>query len=657
VELWKQQDGSKEASLRGFELERKADAEWLATVARIVPDAKVWLSENDEKLVVLGDGNEVVAIEAILPQLQTLLPKQRTSRLQVYSLTESQLQRKSLLDTLPEDLADIKVAAGAAEEELFVWASEEQHASFAKFLENLDVAIPAKPETLPKSYEISVAEPAALIELLQTAFEEATFQLSEDGKKLLVLAEQSQQQVIAGRIAAIQAEMEQRVEPELKIYQLPNLTATELQTALAPTLGDSRTVVAPDQNRLLVWADQTTHAELGSLVESLSQQPKVVPKLYDLTAEDPSMLVELFQAAFGDAQLKLDETSSRLLVLAEESQQEKIAERLLAIQSQLPQRSATELKTYSVAGLSGTALQAALAPQLGDARNSVAPDAKRVLVWADAKTHAELDVLVESLAEQPGVAEQPVVVTYALKHVAPSAAQTILEQIIPEATFLASDEMKQLVVTTNLKNQTVAKSTLEQMDQPAAAVERDEIRTFEVQGIDAATLQTSLQAMWPELSLSVAADGQILASGPSKQLAEVQEALDRLFAQKAKVEKTVKSYKLAHGDMATIPGVLGQLAPKAVLSTDPATRTITVWGDSQQHGRIAEAIKQLAEAAQQVRTPATYSVKPTQLAAVTLALSSLYPEAAVASDATTGQVVVLASQDAHEGIRSTIDLI
>ena len=657
VELWERQDGAKEASLRGFVLDREADAEWLATVARIVPDAKLWLSENDKKLVVLGDGNEVVAIEAILPQLQTLLPQQQTRRMQVYSLTESQLQRKGLLDSLPADLVDIKVAAGAVEEELFVWASDEQHASFAEFLKSLDVAIPAKPKTLPKSYSITVAEPAALLTLLQASFEEATFQLSEDREKLLVLAEESSQQAIAERIAVIQAEMEKRVEPELKIYQLANLTASELQTALAPTLGDKKTIVAPDQKRLLVWADPATHVELASFVESLSQQPTVVPKLYDITADDPTMLIELLQAAFGDAQLKLNEDSSRLLVLAEEAVQEKIAERLVAIQSQLPQRSKAELKTYSVPGLSGSALQSAIAPLIGEARNSIAPDAKRVLVWADAKTHADLDTLVQSLAEQPGVSEQLVVVTYSLKHVAPSAVQTIMTQILPEATFLASDEMQQLVVTTNLKNQTIAKSTLEQMDQPAAEAERDEIRTLEVQGIDAATLQTSLQAMWPDLSMSVSADDQILASGAAKQLAEVQEALDRLFAQQGNVEKTVRSYKLAYGDMATVPGVLGQLAPKAVLSTDPKTRTITVWGDQQQHARIAEALKQLAESAKQVRTPATYSVKPTQLAAVTLALSSLYPEAAVASDATTGQILVLASQESQDEIRGTIELI
>lgn len=657
VELWKQQDGPNEASLRGFELERQADAEWLATVARIVPDAKLWLSENEKKLVVLGDGNEVVAIEAILPQLQTLLPKQQVSRLQVYSLTESQFQRKSLLDALPADLVDIKVVDGAAEEELFVWASDEQHVSFARFLESLDVAIPAKPKTLPKSYAITVAEPAALLTLLQSSFEEATFQLSEDGEKLLVLAKESSQLAIAERIVTIQAEMEKRVEPELKTYQLANLTATELQTALAPTLGDSETIVAPDQKRLLVWAEQATHAELGALVKSLSQQTKVVPKLYDITVDDPTMLVELLQAEFGGAQLKLDDDSSRLLILAEEAEQEKIAERLTDMQAQLPQRSKAELRIYSVLGLSGSALQTAIAPLIGEARNNVAPDTKRVLVWADAKTHADLDELVQSLAEQPGVAEQPVVVTYSLKHVIPSDAQTILTQILPEATLLASDEMKQLVVTTNLKNQTIAKSTLEQMDQPAAEAERDEIRTFEVQGVDPNALQASLQAMWPDLSMSVAADGQILASGSAKQLAEVQEALDRLFAQQGRVEKTVKSYKLSQGDMTTFPGVLGQLAPKAVISTDAATRTITVWGDQQQHERIAEAIKQLAESAKQVRTPATYSVKPTQLAAVALALSSLYPEAAVAPDATTGQIVVLASQESQIKIRETIDLI
>jgi type II secretory pathway component GspD/PulD (secretin) len=531
LEIWKQAKATAQLELRSFPLDRVANAEWLATVSRIVPAATTWLGDKGQQLMILARAEEITAIEKILPQLLSVLPKADARQLQIYVLTKNQQARRSSLSDLPASLADLKLVDGSlGSGEVLVWATGEQHAEFAEILEQLD----------------------------------------------------------------------------------------------QPTLPPARTV----------------------------------PKSYELTVQDAAIVSQLLAAEFPAARLSLNTAGDQLTALADEESQTQIAARVADFNAQLPSRVDRLLQTYSVPGIAAAALQVSLTPLLGTAQVTIDAERNRLLVWTDAQTHAELTDLVRTMSEEPAVEQQKVVVAYSLLHGTASNAKTVLDQIVRDALILADDKIQQIVVTAPLATQATVKATLAQIDQPGASPQQAEIQSYAVEHLQASVLVPTLQTMWPDMQLSAdITANRILASGPAKQQAELREALERLLSASEAEPHMVHTYAVPSGEMSTLTTILSQIAPKALISTDPVSRTVTVWATEGQQTRVQQALEQIAKTAQNVKEPATYLVKPTQLIAVQTSLQSLFPGIGVAADATTGQLIVLAAAETQTRVAAVIELM
>ncbi len=532
IEVWQRFKSPNQVQLRAFALDRVADATWLATAQKIVPTANAWLGSDGRQLMMLGNATDIAAIEAMLPQLLTLLPKPDDRKLQIYTLTKNQLSRRSTLavSELPKSLATIKLVDGTNKPELLVWASEEQHAEFSKLLEGLDVPAPQPLLSIPKNYPIEIQEHALAVQILTAEFPEAKITASTDGKALTVIADEASQSKIAARIAVFNEQLSKREEKTLESYSVRGLTATALQTALTPLLATARVNVDAERNRLLITADEATHRDIAKLITALSQE-------------------------------------------------------------------------------------------------------------------ADVD-------------QQKIVVAYPLKQATPTQLKTVIDQLLTGATTLADDKLKQLVVTGTLAQQATVKTTLDQVDRAAAARGPVNIRSYETKKLQAGILLPTLVKLWPNLELVAdASTNRIIASGTDAELEQLNEAIERLIASPDGKPQFVKTYPVPAGEMTTLATILGQIAPQAVISTDLVSRTATVWASEDQQNRIQQAIEQIGKTAAAAKEPATYIIKPTQVIAVQTALQTLFPTIGVASIPTSGQLIVVASPDQQKRIAEVIELM
>lgn len=532
IEVWQRFKSPNQVQLRAFTLDRVADATWLATAQKIVPTANAWLGTDGRQLMMLGSATEIAAIEAMLPQLLSLLPKPDERKLQIYTLTKNQLLRRATLTVteLPKSLATIKLVDGTNKSELLVWASEEQHAEFAKVLEDLDAPASQPLPSVPKTYPIEIQEYALALQILTAEFPEAKITAATDGKALTVVADETSQSQIAARISIFNEQLTKREEKRLESYSVRGLTATALQTALTPLLTTARVNVDIERNRLLITADEATHKDI--------------------------------------------------------------------------------------------------------------------------------EKLVSALGEDADVDQQKVVVAYPLKQATATQIKTVIDQLLTGATTLADDKLKQLVVTGTLAQQATVKTTLDQVDRAAAARGTVNIRSYETKKLQAAILLPTLVKLWPNLEL--AADptaNRIIASGTDTELEQLNEAIERLIAAPDGKPQFVKTYPFPAGEMTTLATILGQIAPQAIISTDIISRTATVWASEEQQTRVQQAIEQIGKTASAAKEPATYLVKPTQVLAVQTALQTLFPTIGVASVPTSGQLIVVASPDQQKRVAEVVELL
>ncbi|WDQ15708.1 secretin N-terminal domain-containing protein [Rhodopirellula sp. P2] len=545
IERWRGADLDSGTTLHAFDLPLPGTADWLATVAKVIPRAQIWLDSEAKKLVLLGSAEEKTRLEAMLPQLLT--------------------------------------------------------------------ALPAPPERMLKTYALSATE-------------------------------LTRWQQLAPVLAA----------------QIPGI-----QPIVRPAGDDG-------SSELLVWATEQDHVRLGEAISQLKQAtPQTAlhwPKVYDLDQRDPALFSELLSIRFPGARVTADAASGQLTVWAEQETHGKVAELLAQISDELPSNPELVLQSYRSAGRTPTELQALLAPVIASvtaagSRGTFQPigpitvdtAGRRLFVMATAEAHQQVGEFVKEL-DKPMPAEQELILlAYSLAEAQATDVKLLIDQAIDGATVIADDRRQQLVVTATLAQHGRIKTLIQEVDRPASKFASEEIRAYELNDLQAATMLPTLQAMWPRMKLSVdATSNRIVASGNAKDHETFHLSIERLNTSATGESMRVETYSLPIGDLKTLPTVLSQIAPQAIISTDTANRAVVVWASEEQHKRVATAIEQLTTAAEDRREIEVHQVAPEKAAATRLVLVTLFPTASIGADAASGQLTILAPKDLQQKIAAVL---
>lgn len=534
---WTGKDGLSGKIVHPFQLDRQAPASWLATVAKIVPKAELWLDADGRRLLMLGSTDDRQTLETMLPQLLTAIPETPQPQLNTYPLSEEQFARwQELQPTLAADLADAKI----------------------------------------------ISQPAA------------------DGRGA----------------------------------------------------------------QLLVWATEKSQTRIQELLDQIQQNstptPDRRPRIHPLTVEESELVIEVISDRFPSLRLSTDPTGESVTTWADEETQNAIAELITSLQAELTPRSALEIKPYATGKLPASQLQALLQPVMTQQSSAgtitIDPSGARLLIWAEPKTHSRLAELVEQLDNPLPTSQAPVLLAYSLQHADAVNVKTLLDATLTGVTVVADGTRRQLIATGTLQQHGQIKSILAEIDQPESAAATPEIRTYTLQKLQAATLLPSLQSLYPNMKLSLdTVSNQIIASGTTFDHQSLRQAIDRLQETDEETETRVQTYTLAAGDLRTLPAVLAQLAPRAIVSADALNKALVVWGTDEDHKRIGEAIDQLSSATVDRQELVVFQVRPDQLTGLQTSIVSLFPGTSVAVEPASGRLTVLAAKTVVDQISDFVN--
>lgn len=523
-------------------------------------------------------------------------------------------------------------------------------------------AKPAESTPQLKVYPLDQIVPATWLTQVTKAFPEANLWLDAEQKQLLALTTPEEQTRLEQMLPELKKLLPTADKRTVAIYPLTALQLqrwTSVEAGIKATLPNATVSPLTANNELIVWGSPADHEQLKSLLEQLnrfSDTDATVrwPKVYPLKVQQPTLVVELLQKRFADA--KISYAAEQLTVWADQATQQSITELLTRLTTEMPSELPTRLQTYSVEQLPVATLQTMLTDLLGNSK--VIPDTtgNRLLVWATDETHTKILEAIEQIATMPPSAQEKVLVAYPLQHVDGVNLKTLLATAIPNAVIVVDAEGKQLIATASLSDQLRIKATIEQLDIPRAALDAEEIRTYSMKkNMTAATLVTTLQTMFPKLTLTAdSVNNQILATGPLKDHQQLQSALDRLFAEENGEAVEAKTYEVPYGDLSTLPSILTQIAPKSIISTDVANRTLIVWATASQHPRISQALEQLNQKSEGRQILQVYKVPTHRGPMIRLALAATFPGAAIGVDSNSGQIVALATKEMQARIGDAI---
>lgn len=515
------------------------------------------------------------------------------------------------------------------------------------------------------TFPLTKAADAEWLRLVERVLPKAELWLDDDGKRLVLLGSDQERQRLEANLTGLMTAIVAPADRQLEVYELnPAQLAlwTQLQTAVVANLPEVQVIVKPAAAgglaQVMVWASQPQHAKITQWIEQIRQsapEPQAVwPRLHELDDRDPKLLGELLAERYPGLRWTAGERG--LTVWADRLTQEAIATWIQEVQADLPADPVRQLKTYRVAGMLPTELQTLVTPLLGDpSAGAVTVDSQggRLVVMATEAAHQRIESLVSQLSAPPPTDQQRVLVAYSLEHADADELKAVIAAAVTGATVLADASRRQLIVTATLGEQGKVKAILAEVDRPTTASGVKELRTYRTETVQAATLLPTLQKLMPRMELTVdATKNQLLASGTAADHQTLKGTLERLRGEDRERPRTVKTFTVPAGDLQTLPTILLQLAPEAVISTDVVNRAVIVWGTEEQHQRIGEAITQLSQSAQDRDEVLLFDVPVDQTLAIQTALTTLFTGVRVSADPTTGQLTLLVPKTLRESVEA-----
>ncbi len=646
---------------KSYGLNVQSTATVTTLLAAEFPSAQLTVNTSGDELTVLASPDQHERIAQRVAEFNTELPSKPEMLVESYSVDG--MTAAALQQALLPLLTTAHTTLDSQGERLLIRADSETHAE----LHELAAALGAKPaegrQKVVLAYQFRGITPAELQLQIVALAPRAIVTVTSD--RALVTADAADQQIIRVALKALDIQPLDAERRELKIYPLTENQRTRQITldTLPSGLSDIKMVSGQDGHELLVWAAPEQHVAFADLLTQLDQpltkyETTIVPKSYRLEVQNTATVTTLLAAEFPTVQLTVNTAGDELTVLASPEQHERIALRVAEFNAELPSKPEMLVESYSVDGMTAVALQQALLPLLATAQTTLDSQSERLLIRAAAETHSELHELTAALGAKPAVGRQKVVLAYPLTHAMATNVKLLLDQIVRDATVLADDKLRQVVVTGSLETQSQVKAAIDQIDRTGSTQQAAEIRSYDAGQLTASALLTTLQAMWPSMQLTVdGATNQVVASGTPEEHQQLEAAFEQLTSASGGDPQLAKTYAVPFGEMSTLPSVLKQLAPRALISSDPISRTVTVWAAPPQQKLVEQALEALGQTARDAQQPATYVVKPTQLLAIQTSLRTLFPTAVSSSDPTTGQLVVVASQEVQQRIASVIEML
>ena len=644
---------------QAYQVTGTAAIEIVKHIKALVPNASVL--QVSDRVLVSASPEQQQAIRADLAKLEVYPVDQEKKGIRFFELPAK--LHSSVETSLKAIFPGVQIASNPTAGNLVVRASEVDLVLMGEILDGWKKSAADANVTL-KSFGLDRPALSTWLTVVGKVAPNTTTWLREDGLQLFALGNRVELEAIETNLPALVEQIPKAMERQLQIYNLSKsqLARRPMLSELPKNLENIKITDGKSKGELYIWATREQHAQFSDLLKTLDLAiPTVAPKeprSYTIDFQNHALVQQILSAEFAEATFTVDTDGKLLTVVADTETQTNIKSRLAIFQENFPKKSPLRMENYSVKGMTVDVLQTTLAPLLTGARVNVDTKNQRLLITTDDKTHAEIAKLMLAIQIPTAPGLQKIAMVYPLEFAKATQVKIIVDQLFLGIATVADDSLKQVVATGTIEDHAVVKAMVEQMDRPMLASAEKQIRSFDSKRVSSAYLLPVLQKLWPDMEFSSdPANNRVIASGTVKQLADVSAAMDRLVASPDGSLQTVKTYAVPSGDMSTLPVILGQIAPQAILSSDLPSRTVTVWANEEQHIRVAQAIEQISRVAQNAKKPMTYRVSPVHAIAVQTAIPTLVPSASAAVIGTTGQIVVVGSDDQQRRVAEIIEML
>lgn len=496
---------------------------------------------------------------------------------------------------------------------LIVTTSSAEQQQVKELVDSLEQG-PDKPLLVAKSYTLQHLSATATLPLLRTLVPTANYAVDTENNKLAVTGTDEQHAEIAAALLEIDVARADSV--ETRAYRVPTGFAASIATSLTPMYPQVRLSFDSTGSVLIVAARDDEHQAIDRLLGEIleGRETQSLTKVYRVNLTTPTNAVAVIKQVFPRVQVTPDLESRAVIVTASESEHTRVAELLSEVDAGSGDKRAV---VYSVKGLSGSAVQAAIGQIVPRANLTIDRRRDSLIVTASEEEHRQIAEVVTQL--RGTTTDNLQTKAYRLTSGDPRSAESALTVLLPDATFSSDTRAGVLWATADAQEHALVQTVIDQLE--TAEQESVRVQAFSVDGGDSEELYTMLQRMYrsdDSVRLSYQArSNAILFVGPPRQETAIQRMVEQWSTMAGKVEsRAVKVYDLAELDgdalVESLELLLAEQGPTPDLQVQFSTNRLLAVATPDQHQQIVTTMRELQGEARrlevfnlQVNTPET----------------------------------------------------
>ncbi len=590
--------------------------------AKFVPDKKT------RKIAVWARPADQTAIKAALAQLDAGAPAAGTERMQSYlSPTADPTVAIAVLEEL---LPHVRFQSDPRSNAIFARAVPRDHDLIRQTLDEMRVE--NAPDTKPRLevYPLDVENSTPLITMLQSLLPTAKFAVDADAHSVAVWGTKKDHDTIReamGKLGAGGAGGPLETARQVEVYPLTKADPTSTLALLKTLIPKARLAIDARTQRLIVVATLADHNVVRGTLEQLQPETSgpTDPELqfYKLKKPAPATLVTGLQALVPAAQVTLDPTSRRLMVIAPPAEQELIKKNVERFEQAAGAEGSERLIVYPLKTADPTTVVTTLAKMFPHAEWAPDKKARRIAVLARPEDQKAIGEAIEQLnTGQAGDNTRESLMVYPV-HADPKTVADMLQEIFPDMQFTPDPKTQGVIARgTTLQQHTVA-GIVQRMEQSDEGL-RPTFATYPSGKVDPTTLRTLLTQLVPNATVTADLKNRaVLALATPKEHEAIRAAVEKLAqAESPETAPVTASYILRATGAAAASRLLTAALPEAQFSVGGDPSQLIAYARPSEQLIIKSAVEQMESEGQldEKRVMAVYSLPMKDAASLTLAL-------------------------------------
>lgn len=547
---------------------------------------------------------------------------------------------------LPEAKAVIDDRTG----QLLVMATPSQQAALSSALELMRADTTAERRPLLRSHEVRGGDLGDIVRLLRETLPGAQFMADSSRMRITALAPEAEQARIAEMIETAALPSDER--PRLVVYGVKHADPSSLAQVVQPLVPLARLSADRTTSQIAALATPSDHEQIRQALDQADQPPAGPAQLRAQTYKvDPSQAADvtsMLASLVPGARVRPDIKAAQIVVVANESDHEQVADLLQRVGADEPVEGAT-LERYELEGADPSLVTSLLQSAVPDGRFTVDTRGGAVLAFARPDQHQLIAENVKKLMSDSAGGKLTVQI-YRPQRADVSALTSVVAPQVPYARLTIDSKTGSLVATATADEHTLIDAALRQLDAEEAAGGAT-LQRYELAGADPSLVASLLQTAAPEARFTAdARGGAVLVWARPEQHAQIAENLEKLDGPAAGGQPEVKVYRPQRADVSALYTAMANQTPYARLSIDARTGSLVATATPREHAMIDAVLQQMeaAETDERAARLQVYEMQSAEPSGVVTTLRTLFgsrSDVQISHDGKTGKLLVRAPQD------------